>query len=295
MTTLNLEDRFVQVGKVRTRYWQAGNSGSAVVLLHGIGCSVLEWRSNMAELAKRHRVFALDLLGYGLTDKPQDESYSLGNLAQFILDFMTSQGVERAHLAGNSLGGRLALECALRAPARVASMVLADPAGVGREAHINFRLATLPVIGNVLTWPSRFGLKMLWDLAFHDTSFVSKEVVEDKYRFASLPGAQAAFLKTLRGFLQFGGFPADQVAALHAALPSIAAPALVIWGQHDQLLPVKQADLLKRLLPRVQVQIFDDCGHVPQVECAERFNREVLRFWAGIDALTSLHTQFGVD
>ncbi len=281
------EDRFVQVGKVRARYWQAGDSGSAVVLLHGIGCSVLEWRSNIADLARHHRVFALDLLGYGLTDKPQDVSYSLPNLAQFILDFMSTQGIERAHLAGNSLGGRLALECAQRSPARVTSMVLADPAGVGREAHINFRLATLPVIGNILTRPSRFGLKMLWNLAFHDTSFVSKEVVEDKSRFASLPGAQAAFLKTLRGFLQFGGFPADQVAALHAALPGINAPALVIWGRRDQLLPVKQADILKRLLPRVQVQIFDDCGHVPQVECAERFNREVLAFWVSVDGLAT--------
>jgi pimeloyl-ACP methyl ester carboxylesterase len=280
---MDLDDRFVMVGQVRTRYWEAGSAGSAVVLLHGIGCSVLEWRSNIAELARHHRVFALDLLGFGLTDKPTNESYSLGHLAQFVLDFMTSQGLERAHLAGNSLGGRLALECALRAPARVASMVLADPAGVGRETHINFRLAAAPVIGNILTRPSRFGLNMLWKLAFLDTSFVTHEVVEDKFRFASLPGAQVAFLKTLRGFLAFSGFPADQVAALHAALPGINAPTLVIWGRQDKLLPVKQADILKRLLPRVQVQVFDNCGHVPQVECAQRFNQEVLQFWARLD------------
>ena len=106
----------------------------------------------------------------------------------------------------------------------------------------------------------------------------------DKFRFASLPGAQAAFLKTLRGFLAFGGFPADQVAALHAALPGIKAPTLVIWGRQDKLLPVKQADILKRLLPRVQVQVFDNCGHVPQVECAQRFNQGVLEFWDRLDA-----------
>ena len=279
------EDQFVNVGPVRTRFWQAGSSGSAVVLLHGIGCSVLEWRQNVAELARHHRVFALDLLGYGLTDKPENETYSLGNLAQFILDFMTTQGLDSAHLAGNSLGGRLALECALIAPARVKSMVLADPAGVGRECHLNFRLAAAPVIGNILTRPSRFGLKMLWDLAFVDTSLVTKEVVEDKFRFASLPGAQAAFLKTLRGFLKFGGFPESQVAALHAALPGITAPALVVWGRQDQLLPVKQADVLKRLLLRVEVQIFENCGHVPQVECAPQFNQCVLAFWAKLDAI----------
>lgn len=105
----------------------------------------------------------------------------------------------------------------------------------------------------------------------------------DKFRFSRLLGAQAAFLKTMRGVLSFGGFPADQVSVLQTAMPGIIAPALVIWGRQDELLPVKQAEILKRLLPRVQVQVFDNCGHVPQVECAQRFNQEVLQFWAGLD------------
>ena len=282
---MDQQDRFVQVGTVRTRYWQAGNAGSAVVLLHGIGCSVLEWRSNFAELARHHRVFALDLLGFGLTDKPASADYSLRGHAQFVLDFMATQGLERAHLAGNSLGGRLALECALVAPARVASMVLVDPAGVDRDTHITMRLAAAPVVGDLFTRPSRFGLRMLWKSAFYNPAFVTDALVEDKFKFASQPGAQAAFLKTLRSFLAFGGFPADQVAALQAAMPSIQAPALVVWGQQDKLLPVRQADILRRLLPKVEVKLYDRCGHAPMVECAQRFNEDVLRFWATLDAV----------
>ncbi len=284
MNPMNPEDRFVNVGTVRARYWQAGGAGSAVVLLHGIGCSVLEWRGNIAELAQKHRVYALDLLGFGLTAKPASADYSLRGHAQFVFDFMATQGLESAHLVGNSLGGRVALECALMAPERVASMVLVDPAGVGRETHINFRLAAVPVVGELLTRPSRFGLRMLWKLAFYNPAFVTDTLVEDKFNFASLPGAQAAFLKTLRSFLAFGGFPADQVAALHQALPGVKVPALVAWGKQDQLLPVRQADILKRLLPKVEVKLYDRCGHAPMVECAKEFNEDVLRYWAALEA-----------
>lgn len=278
------EDQFINVGAVRTRFWQAGTSGSAVILLHGIGCSVLEWRHNIAALAQKHRVFALDLLGFGLTGKPANADYSIRGHAQFVLDFMASQGIAQAHLVGNSLGGRVALECALVAPARVASMVLVDAAGVDRETHITMRLAAAPVLGELFTRPSRFGLRMLWKSAFYNPAFVTDALVEDKFNFASQPGAQAAFLKTLRSFLAFGGFPADQVAALQAAMPSIQAPALVVWGKQDNLLPVKQADVLKRLLPKVEVKLYNHCGHAPMVECAQEFNGDVLRYWAALTA-----------
>ena len=103
----NFEDRFVTVGGVKTRYWQAGSDGSAVILLHGIGCSVLDWQTNIPALAARHRVYALDMLGYGLTEKPGSETYTIPQLAQFTLDFLSTQEIQRAHFAAFSLGGAL--------------------------------------------------------------------------------------------------------------------------------------------------------------------------------------------
>ena len=191
------QDQFVDVRGVKTRYWKAGNEGSPIVLLAGIGCSVLEWRNNMEALAASHRVYVLDMLGDGKTGKPEGDHYSIGNLAGFTLDFLSSQGEEKAHFIGNSLGGRIALECARRAPLRVMSMVLIAPAGVGFDTHINMRLPTVPLLGELITRPNRKGLRMLWNLAVHDPKFVTDELIEDKYSLASLPGAQAAFLKTL--------------------------------------------------------------------------------------------------
>ena len=280
----SFEDQFVNVGTVGTRYWQAGSSGSVVVLVHGIGCSVLEWRSNIAELARHHRVYALDLVGYGLSDKPADARYSLREIAQHIMGFMDALGLARAHLAGNSLGGRLALECARFAPARVASMALVDPAGVGSETHINFRLATVPVLGDLLARPSRFGLRLTWRAAFFDPSLATPELIDEKLRFASQPGAQSAFMKTVRAFVGFSGFQMDQVRALQADMPAMQMPALVLWGREDHLLPVKQAEILRGLLPHVQVIVYERCGHMPQTECAQQFNQDVLAFWAKVDA-----------
>ena len=206
-----LPDQFIRIDGINTRYWQAGTQGSAVLLLHGIGCSVLEWARNIAALAVSHRVFAVDLLGFGLTDKPAHENYNLPRLAKFALDFLTAQGVDRAHFVGNSLGGRLTLSCAQMAPARVSSMVLVDPAGMEqRKTLLEFLLATVPFLGELVTRPNRLGTKILWRKAFADPSaFVTEELVRTKVELASMPGAQAAFLKTLRSFLEFSGFRAE--------------------------------------------------------------------------------------
>jgi pimeloyl-ACP methyl ester carboxylesterase len=286
ITMTPFKDQFIDVGGVRTRYWQAGDQGSAVLLLHGIGCSVLEWQRNIAALARHHRVFAVDLLGFGLTDKPSDENYGIPRLAQFTLDFLTAHHISCAHLAGNSLGGSIALECARIAPQRIASQVLVDPAGVDRYGTLlEFRLATVAFLGEMLTRPNHLGTRMLWRKAFADPSqFVTDELVNTKVSLAKMPGAHAAFLKTLRSFVNFSGFRPEHVNALHAALPSISAPTLVVWGRDDQFVKVAHAEVLRRLLPNVQVEIWDHCGHAPQLELAEKFNETAIAFWRSLDA-----------
>lgn len=280
-------DQYIAVGSIKTRFWQAGDSGSTVILLHGIGCSVLEWKHNIEALAARHRVFALDLMGSGLSDKPADESYSLRNLAMFVLDFMKAQSIDKAHFAGNSLGGRLALECATMAPQQVASMVLVDPAGMARrETLLEFRLSTLPLLGELFTRPNRIGTKMLWQKAFASPNqFVTEELVNTKVALASLPGAQSAFLKTLRGFVDIKGFRPELVDQLRAALPGIQTPTCVIWGRNDQFVPAAHAEVLRHSLPNVEIDIWDNCGHAPQIECAQRFNATALSFWQRVDAV----------
>lgn len=275
----NIEDCYIDIDGIKTRYWEIGSNGVPVVLLHGICCSVEEWRENVLALSAKHRVFAVDLIGYGLTDKPTNETYSIRRLAQFTIDFLTAKKIECAHFVGNSMGGRIALECALMAPERVSSMVLVAPAGVGRETVMTLRLATLPVLGDMLTRPSCHGVKMLWKGAFYDASLVTDELVETKYKYASMPGAHKAFLKTLRSFVSLGGFMRGQLESLHTELPSLGMQVLVVWGKQDNFLPVAHAKILKRLLPNAKIELVDECGHAPQIEKASLFNKMVLNFW----------------
>ena len=277
------KDQYVNIDGIQTRYWQAGSKGSAVILLHGISCSVCEWHPNIASLSSRHRVFALDLMGHGFTDKPKQETYTIARLAKFTLDFLNAVDITQAHFVGNSLGGRLALECARSEPDRIASMVLVAPAGVDRDVYILFRLATVPFLGALLTKPNHMGLKMLWSKAFQDQGFVTDELIKNKLALATMSGSQKAFLKTLRSFVSFRGFKGGQVELLQAGLPTIKTPTLVIWGKHDTFLSVNHAEILRDRLPDAQVQVFDNCGHLPQIECTERFNNSVLDFWNNVD------------
>jgi pimeloyl-ACP methyl ester carboxylesterase len=154
---------YISVGGIKTRYWQAGSQGSPVIPLHGIGCSVLDWQANMTALAERHRVFAIDMLGFGRTDKPSGETYTVPRLARFVLDFLSALAIPRAHVAGFSLGGRIALECALMATDRVASLLLAAPAGIERRGVlIHFRLASIPSVGEMLMRPNRVRMRAFW-------------------------------------------------------------------------------------------------------------------------------------
>ena len=275
------EDRYADVCTFRTRFWQAGRTGSAVVLLAGIGCSVLEWQSNIVALAARHRVYAFDMLGHGLTDKPQKNCYAIADLARFTLAFLSAQGEASAHFIGNSLGGRIALECARLAPARVKSMVLAAPAGIGREAALTMRLASLPVLGKLLTRPSRMGTRMLWAPAFHNPSFVTEGFIDTKYALARAPGAHQAVLRTLRGLVSASGFRIEKVAALQAVMRAIHQPTLIIWGRQDRLVPPDLAHILEARMPQSRTILFDECGHLPQLERPGQFNATVLDFLSG--------------
>jgi pimeloyl-ACP methyl ester carboxylesterase len=157
-------------------------------------------------------------------------------------------------------------------------MVLGAPAGIGRETALAMRLASVPVLGELLTRPSRVGTRVLWTPAFHDPSFVTNGLVETKYALARAPGAHQAVLKTLRNLVSVSGFRIEHVAALQAVMRTLQQPTLIIWGQQDRLVPPDHARILEAKLPRSRTILFDECGHLPQLEQPQKFNEAVLDF-----------------
>jgi pimeloyl-ACP methyl ester carboxylesterase len=271
-------DQFTDVLGYKTRYWALGDQGSTIVLIHGISCSVLEWEFVINALSTTHKVYALDLIGHGLTDKPADLNYSVADFTRHILAFLDKLNITSASLVGNSLGARLAMECAAIAPERVNAIVLSAPAGVDNPTFFEFRVASIPVLGELATLPTMMGTGKIWRSAFGDPHFVEKEFIAEKVALAKMPGAGKAFLKGIRNMLSFSGFKAHVLKDTHDKAILIKTPALVIWGKQDRFLPISHLATLIKWMPKAEVVVLENCGHVPMIEKARDFEKMTLAF-----------------
>jgi pimeloyl-ACP methyl ester carboxylesterase len=277
------EDRYVDIMGLRTRYRQVGASGPAVLLVHGIYSSIEDWQGNIGPLAERYRVWAVDLPGCGRTDKPADFDLSLDGQVAFLRAFVAELGLESFHLVGHSMGGRLSLGLTRAEPARVRSLTLVSPAVIGYETYILFRLSTLPGLGELLTWPNRFGMRTLMREVVYDKSVITDEIVRERLAFARMPGAQGAFLRTLRGLATLRGFRPDLVRDLHAWLGEIDLPLMTIWGAQDKLAPAHHLRFIEQVTKVARKELYDRCGHLPQLEHKDRFNADLGAFLADVD------------
>jgi 4,5:9,10-diseco-3-hydroxy-5,9,17-trioxoandrosta-1(10),2-diene-4-oate hydrolase len=274
----DMDDRYLQAGAVRVRYWAAGDQGAPLVLLHGLGASVECWQENLAELGERYRVFAVDAPGFGRSDKP-DRPLTIDYLAAFVRDFLDALALPRATLIGHSLGGAVALRFALDSPGRIDRLVLVAPAALGRRGSLALRLMTLPGVGELFSRPSRAGTARFIRMASSDPSVVTDELVDRAYELARLPGAQASLLSALRAAVTLGGQRRECFGPIVDGLRQIAAPTLVLWGTKDRILPVAQAEVT-RAIADVRVERWTGCGHLPMMERPAEFNTLVLDFLA---------------
>ena len=272
------QDRFIKVGNINTRYWAEGIQGPPVILIHGIGEYIERWLPSFGVLAEKYRVYAVDLLGHGRTDKPLNVSYKIADLAQFVKNFMTTLGIERAHVVGHSLGGAIGTRLTLAQPALVDKLVLVCSGGLGKEVTMLLRIVSIPILGEMLSRPSRSGTESFAKLVVHDAAVMNEELRELAYQMSRPPEMQKSFLRVLRANINLFGQNKSIYGANVQGLPSITNPVLVIWGRQDQIVPVAHAEVATKSLPNVRVQIFDNCGHLPMLEHAQSFNELLLGF-----------------
>jgi pimeloyl-ACP methyl ester carboxylesterase len=273
------QDRYVKVGNINTRYWQVGEKGSAVVLVHGLGGFIENWIHNIDVLAQKHRVYAIDLVGFGRSDKtPLVKDVYV--LVDFISDFMDTLKINKASLVGNSLGGGLVLLFALKFPQKVDKLILANCAGMGRGVIIDFRVCSIPWLGEFLIRPSLKGTERLWKKIVHNPALVTPEFVKLSYELACLPDATKSLLSVLRAGINICGQRAKLTQALTKELGKIAVPTIIFWGKQDRILPVTHAQIAVSQIPGAQLHIFNECGHMQMFEYPEKFNKIVLDFLA---------------
>lgn len=251
------------------------NPGAPLLFVHGIGAgaSGFMWRKNFDALAQDFRVYAPDLLGFGLSDKPAGVSYSSDLYVELIADFIDSVAGAPAHIVASSLGAAYAVRVADERPELVRSLVLMAPTGTGSLSSrpgmtgaAFYGLLESPVLGtsfyNVIA--SERGIR---DYArkslFYDRRRVTDRMVAHYYATSHQPGAQHAIAAFLSGYLNTD---------TREPFARLEQPVTLCWGRQDETNPLENAVELLRLNPGAGLEIFDRCRMMPQEEHPEKFN-----------------------
>jgi pimeloyl-ACP methyl ester carboxylesterase len=270
--------RFITVvtRRVHLSTIQAG-TGVPVLAVHGLGATKGSFLPTVMALADRFRVIATDLPGFGDSDKPIGVRYDPGYFADTIIDLLDALGLDRVHLIGNSLGGRIALEVALRTPERVGRVALLAPSLAWRRPRRwapALRLVR-PELGLVQLAPRPVVQALVQRLVPGADRGWAAAGVDEFLRSYLTPAGRAAFYAAARHIYLEEPYGKN---GFWPRLGELAPDALFVWGRRDTLVPIAFARHVAAALPQASHMTLD-CGHVPQIERPEQTNRAIVEFF----------------
>ena len=275
-----LEPRSITLHGWPLSYLQAG-SGPVLLLIHGMGGSLENWRAVIEPLARQHTVVAPDLPGHGASP-PGGGDYSLGAFAAGLRDLLFALGLARATLVGHSLGGGIAMQFAYQFPEITERLVLVSSGGLGPEVSLILRAAALPgadlVIGASAALASNVGGTVARGLALVGLR-PKTDVGEIARGYASLADRdrRAAFLATLRAVIDTGG---QRIHGGDRHYLAEGMPILIIWGERDPMIPLQHGQNAHEAIPGSRLEVFEGVRHLPQLEAPGHFIAVVERFIA---------------
>lgn len=255
------EERLVLGDRGQLRVIDRNPTGAreTVLLVHGYGSSSASYAPIVDALAAHMRVLAVDLPGFGKSDR-RDGDYTPDGLADVLAEVLTQKGVQRAHVVGHSWGSSVVLAFARRHPDRLDRLVVISGWVYDDQLLPMMRWARVPGVGEALYATFyRNGIGERLYLNFVDPTMVTERVVEEVERQMSLDGALAAALAAARGMHRFSETEADYRA--------IKNPTLLLWGREDRVSRVAFGERLARDLPHAQLVVLPRCGHIPMWEC----------------------------
>ena len=269
------DGKFIDVKGLKVYYKEKGSKGKVLLFIHGFSASTYSWRLNLEPLAKNHKVYALDLKGFGYTAKPKESDYTLDAQAKLVADFMDTLKIKSAVLIGNSMGGAISIKVALQFPDKVEKLVLVDSAGVS-EGIVMFGVLGKNISANSLS-------KTLNYLFMNEHTIISiikslyvqkhlktDEVAEGYVKPFRTPGIEDAFAEMVKGFVQDDDLP--------KRIPEIKVPVLIVWGEDDTIIPVSAAKKFNELIKGSKLIIYPEAGHMPMEEHPAEFNKAIAEF-----------------
>lgn len=266
---------YITANGIRTHYHDSGE-GDVVLLLHGSGPGSSAWSNysgNIPVLAQHHRVVAMDIVGYGQTERPEDITYRIDTWLDHVVGLLDALDIPQARLVGNSMGGRVALGVAHRHPERVHSMVLMGSGGL-KGPVVN----PTPGLVRLREYePSMANMRALIEEFFlADPSRLDEELVRQRYEASVAPGTHEAY----RAMFFDPRHDGRGLAVTEEQFPEITQPVLLVHGREDKIVPLSSSIHMQTLLPAADLYAIARCGHWAQIEHRDLFNDLALGFFA---------------
>ncbi len=279
------EDRFVEIGSYSMHYSSYDSSADAppILFLHGFMSHLHSWDYLAPALADQYSLYGYDRLAFGFSERPLPERgaapdpYARSQILLRAIGFLDHFGIEKAVIIGNSAGGNLAVQMALEHPDRVQALILIDPA-IYRNGPPGFVSALLK-----LRIFDRIGLKTTRKLAqdpldlFEDAWYDPEKIPDELLDQYLQPLQIENWDRALYAYTKASSDP-----GIIKRLQELQLPVLIIHGEQDSIVPLKQSLQLDEELPSSRLEVFDDCGHVPHEECPQQSARVILEFLSSI-------------
>lgn len=274
--TLGAETRYYDAAGVRTRAIEAGQ-GEPLILLHGVGGHGEIWMRNVLPLAEHFHVYVLDMLGHGLTGKP-DVEYNIQAYVDHLIDFMDARSIERAHFVGESLGGWVATWLAHKHPERAGKIVLACGAGLtdpreGADENEGRRLLQR-LNSAVAEQTTRETVRKRLEFLVYRPERITDEMVEIRYKIYTRPEMQ----KALPSIFSMVGEKREPYLLTPDILKSVQSPLFFLWTRYDPTCAWEIAKANHELVPGSSFYLMEDAGHWPQFEYPEEFDEQTIDF-----------------
>jgi pimeloyl-ACP methyl ester carboxylesterase len=261
-TNAPVEKETVVFGQ-KIRYVEAG-SGPAVILLHGLGGSSQAWQLNIAPLAEKFHVIVPDQIGFGKSDKPL-VNYRIRTYVDFLDQFCKQLKIERASLVGNSMGGWIAAMFTAAFPDRVDKLILEDAAGYAPPKDFDTR------VFYALNPTTREGMKGLAAKVFYNRMFLTDAAIDAAIAGRLAAGDGFTIKSITESIIRGEDFLDDTV-------KTIKRPTLIIWGREDGLVSLADGERLNKDIAGSKLVVFDQCGHIANLEKPAEFNAAVIKF-----------------
>lgn len=259
-----ISEKFISIQENKVRYFECGASPNTVIFVHGLGASAERWRSVIPYFKENYHVIALDLPGFGLSDKPSID-YTIDFFVRTLSEFIAKLGIRDSIMIGSSLGGQITTEFTMAEPHLVNKMILVSPSGV-----VNYSTSALDAYIAAAISPTQNNVKNAFSMMGGLNKEVDPKIINEFIQRINVPNAKKAFLSAIISNRE------SKISC--EKLSHLSTPSLIIWGDADPVIPKENSDLFLSCIKNCKFVEMKKCGHTPFVDDPKKFSKIVLEF-----------------